>query len=187
MAAGVSSTHLAQRFKELIGVTPHMLRTLGLPIRRGRELTETESFAKTPYAVVNEAMAKKFWPGDDPIGHRFRTPNEWDGWFTIVGVVPDYRHGQLDGVRKAERPCPRLRARLGGALERDAQVEVRAGAVRRPEVGRAAFEAHLERLRERDRRANRRRLVLNAGLNPIVNPQDARRHARVAGCRDGGP
>jgi putative ABC transport system permease protein len=79
---------------EFIGVTPHMLKTLGLTIRRGRELTDTESFTKAPYAVVNEAMVRKFWPNEDPIGRRFRTDVE--GWFTVVGVVPDYRHGELD-------------------------------------------------------------------------------------------
>jgi putative ABC transport system permease protein len=89
---------------EFIGVTPHMLKTLGLTLRRGRELTDTESFAKTPYAVVNDAMAKKFWPNEDPLGRRFRTTNEAEGWFTIVGVVPDYRHGELDNTDPIE-PC----------------------------------------------------------------------------------
>lgn len=80
---------------EFVGVTPHMLKTLGLTIRRGRELTETESFAKTPYAVVNDAMVKQFWPNEDPLGHRFRAVGGTEGWFTVVGVVPDYRHGEL--------------------------------------------------------------------------------------------
>jgi putative ABC transport system permease protein len=89
---------------EFIGVTPHMLKTLGLTIRRGRELTETESFAKTPYAVVNDAMVKKFWPSEDPLGRRFRIVNGSEGWFTVVGVVPDYRHGELDNTEPIE-PC----------------------------------------------------------------------------------
>jgi putative ABC transport system permease protein len=83
-------------FIEFIGVTPHMLKTLGLTIRRGRELSDTESFAMSPYAVVNEAMAKKFWPNEDPVGRRFRPANDSAAWFTVVGVVPDYRHGELD-------------------------------------------------------------------------------------------
>ena len=89
---------------EFVGVTPHMLKTLGLGIRRGRELTETESFAKTPYAVVNEAMVKKFWPNEDPLGRRFRTTVPGEGWFTVVGVAPDYRHEQLDNAEPIE-PC----------------------------------------------------------------------------------
>jgi predicted lysophospholipase L1 biosynthesis ABC-type transport system permease subunit len=48
-------------------------------------------------------MAKKFWPNDDPIGRRFRTLNESDGgWFTIVGIAPDYRHGELDNTDPIE-------------------------------------------------------------------------------------
>jgi putative ABC transport system permease protein len=79
------------------GVSPHMLKTLGLTLVRGRELTDTEAMTKTPYAVINQAMAKRFWPNEDPLGHRFQALNETDlPWFTIVGVVPDYRHGELD-------------------------------------------------------------------------------------------
>ena len=88
---------------EYIGVSPHMLKTLGLSILRGRELTDTEAMTKTPYAVINQAMAKKFWPNEDPLGRRFRTLNEADGgWFTIVGIVPDYRHGELDNADPVE-------------------------------------------------------------------------------------
>jgi putative ABC transport system permease protein len=84
---------------DYIGVTPHMLKTLGLSVVRGRELTDTEAMTKTPYAVVNQAMAKRFWPNEDPLGRRFRTLDETDGgWFTIVGVAPDYRHGDLDNT-----------------------------------------------------------------------------------------
>jgi predicted permease len=88
---------------EYIGVSPHMLKTLGLSVVRGRELTDAEAMTKTPYAVINQAMVKKFWPTEDPLGRRFRTLNEADGgWFTIVGVVPDYRHGELDNADPVE-------------------------------------------------------------------------------------
>jgi putative ABC transport system permease protein len=90
---------------ELTGVSPHHMKTLGLSVIRGRELTDTESMTKTPYAVINQAMAKRFWPKDDPLGRRFRTLNDADGgWFTIVGIVPDYRHGELDNTDPID-PC----------------------------------------------------------------------------------
>ena len=90
---------------EFTGVSPHMMKTLGLSVIRGRELTDTESMTKTPYAVINQAMAKRFWANDDPVGRRFRTLNEADGgWFTIVGIVPDYRHGELDNTEPID-PC----------------------------------------------------------------------------------
>jgi len=88
-----------------VGVSPHMLKTLGLSTVRGRVLTDTESMTRAGYAVINQAMAKRFWPKDDPIGRRFRTLREDDGgWFTIVGVVPDFRHGELDNTNPIE-PC----------------------------------------------------------------------------------
>jgi putative ABC transport system permease protein len=88
---------------EFVGVSPHMLKTLGLSVIRGRELTDAEAMTKAPYAVVNQAMAKKFWPGEDALGRRFRTLDEADGgWFTIVGVAPDYRHGELDNTDPIE-------------------------------------------------------------------------------------
>ena len=90
---------------EFTGVSPHMLKTLGLSVVRGRQLTDTEAMTKAPYAVINQAMAKRFWPSEDVLGHRFRTLNEADGgWFTIVGVVPDYRHGELDNSDPID-PC----------------------------------------------------------------------------------
>jgi putative ABC transport system permease protein len=87
----------------LTGVSPHMVKTLGLSVLRGRELTDTEAMSKAPYALINQAMAQRFWPKEDPLGHRFRTLNESDGgWFTIVGVVPDFRHGELDTTEPIE-------------------------------------------------------------------------------------
>ena len=86
-------------------VTPHMMKTLGLAVTRGRELTDTEAMTRAPYAVINQAMARRFWPNDDPLGRRFRTLNEEDGgWFTIVGVVPDIRQGELDNAEPID-PC----------------------------------------------------------------------------------
>jgi putative ABC transport system permease protein len=85
------------------GVSARMLETLGLSVTRGRTLTATEAMTSTPYAVINQAMAKRFWPTDDPIGRRFRTIEEADGaWFTIVGVAPDIRHGELDNTEPIE-------------------------------------------------------------------------------------
>ena len=82
-----------------------MWKTLGLSVTRGRELTDSEAMTRAPYAVVNQAMARRFWPNDDPLGHRFRTLKEADGgWFTIVGVVPDIRHGELDNTDPID-PC----------------------------------------------------------------------------------
>jgi hypothetical protein len=76
-----------------------MLKTLGLSVIRGRDLTDAEGLTRAPVAVINQAMAKKFWPAGDPLGARFRTLEEKDdGWFTIVGIAP----GQLTNVSPAD-------------------------------------------------------------------------------------
>jgi len=85
------------------GVSPHLLKTLGLTLIRGRQLTDTEAMTKSPYAVINQAMAKRFWPDEDPLGHRFQALNETDlPWFTVVGILPDFRHGELDNSEPIE-------------------------------------------------------------------------------------
>ena len=80
-------------------VTPHLYKTMGMPILKGRDFTDSEGLSKTPVAVINETMAKKLWPDTDAVGRRFRlverdanrdlaAPPEW---FTVIGVGPDIR------------------------------------------------------------------------------------------------
>jgi putative ABC transport system permease protein len=53
-------------------------------------------------AVINEAMARKYWPGLDPLGRRFRQGGEQRPWVTVVGVVGDVRHNGITGPVKAK-------------------------------------------------------------------------------------
>ena len=83
---------------EFIGVTPHMRKTMGVQLLSGRDLTESEGATRTPVALINDAMARRMWPGMDPVGRRFRlTCNTTPDWFTVVGVIADFRHRQGDG------------------------------------------------------------------------------------------
>lgn len=54
-------------------VQPEYFRTAGVKVIRGREFTELDSAQAPKVAIVNDAFAKKFWPGQDPIGKTFRT------------------------------------------------------------------------------------------------------------------
>ena len=81
-------------------VTPDYRRTMGIPLRRGREIDETDGPEAPHVAMVNETMARKFWPGEDPLGKRFRTG---DGpWTSIVGVVGDVKQAGRDVPAKPE-------------------------------------------------------------------------------------
>ena len=73
-------------------VTPHLHRTMGLPILKGRDFLDAEGVGRTPVAVINETMAEKLWPGTDAVGRRFRLlETEPAEWLTVIGVAPDIR------------------------------------------------------------------------------------------------
>jgi putative ABC transport system permease protein len=84
-------------FIDFIGVTPHFHKTLNVSVR-GREFTDAEGWARTPYAIVNETMARRFWPDRDAIGGRFRMVDDSEAadWFTVIGVAPDIKHQEVD-------------------------------------------------------------------------------------------
>ncbi len=67
---------------------------LGIPMFHGRSFDGRDSRQSTPVVIVNESMARKFWPADGPIGKRVRLfyDRDRDHWFTIVGVVGDARY-----------------------------------------------------------------------------------------------
>ncbi len=67
-------------------VGPDYFRTLKVPIVRGRAFTPEDDERARPVAIVNELMAKQFWPGQDPIGKRFRTQANTAQWLEVVGV-----------------------------------------------------------------------------------------------------
>jgi putative ABC transport system permease protein len=79
------------------GVTQHLLETLNVSLARGRTFTAAEGQARQPVAMINETMAARFWPNEDPIGRQFRIrdPAITDS-FTIIGVVRDFRHFEIN-------------------------------------------------------------------------------------------
>jgi macrolide transport system ATP-binding/permease protein len=73
-------------------VSPGFFRTLGIPLLAGRDFDEQDRASSSGVAIVNEALAKRLWPGKDPIGERIAVPG-WNGPrqppVQIVGVVKD--------------------------------------------------------------------------------------------------
>jgi putative ABC transport system permease protein len=74
-------------------VTPDYFGAMRIPIRRGRAFTPRDDERAAPVAIVNEAFARRHFPGEDPIGHRIGSSERW---VTIVGVAGDVRHESLD-------------------------------------------------------------------------------------------
>jgi putative ABC transport system permease protein len=56
---------------QLDDVSPGFFDTLRIPLKRGRSFTDLDKSQTTPVAVISEAMARHFWPDQDPIGKRF--------------------------------------------------------------------------------------------------------------------
>jgi putative ABC transport system permease protein len=76
---------------------PGYFRAMGIPLMRGREFTEADDRQHEQVAIINETMARRFWPDQNPIGRRFEIgPHDTAKWMTIVGVVKDVRNMGLD-------------------------------------------------------------------------------------------
>ncbi|HLL70268.1 MAG TPA: ABC transporter permease [Pyrinomonadaceae bacterium] len=89
-------------------ISPDYFQALGLALRQGRGFNERDDARSTPVAVVNETMARQFWPSENALGKRFKVGAVDDPtpWLTIVGVVEDVRQVGLDAPPKAEMYVP---------------------------------------------------------------------------------
>ena len=93
-------------------VTPDYFRTLRVPVRNGRDFNDGDRAGATFVAIINEALARAAFPGEDPIGRRIQCGLDTLEFMTIVGVVGDIRTagavsagraGDLHAVRTASR------------------------------------------------------------------------------------
>jgi putative ABC transport system permease protein len=77
-------------------VLPSYFRTLGIPIVLGRGFSDDDRRGGAPVAIVSESVARRYWPGQNPLGKRLRVAptSEWP-WVTVVGVAADTRYREL--------------------------------------------------------------------------------------------
>jgi putative ABC transport system permease protein len=95
-----------QRVEERIevtidAVTPGYFQAVGTPLVRGRGFSPSDAAEAPLVAIINESMAREFWPGEDPIGQRYKYGSEASEspWRTVVGVAADAR--RTSPVREA--------------------------------------------------------------------------------------
>jgi len=81
---------------ERTDVTPEYFRLLGLRLLRGRVFNDTDRDTAPLVAVVNDAFARKYWPGEDPIGKRFRRTRSGSPWIVVIGTIADARTESLE-------------------------------------------------------------------------------------------
>jgi len=80
-------------------VSPGYFETFKIPLRKGRFFTEQDRMGTEPVAIIDENLARQYWPNEDPIGKRIELPqgNGTPPWATIVGVVGHVQHTSLAG------------------------------------------------------------------------------------------
>ena len=79
-------------------VSPGFLDAMGLPVLLGRPFAPQDALSKQKFALINEKMARDFFPGESPIGHRFGTSDDPkdSGEYEIIGVVKNAKYMSLE-------------------------------------------------------------------------------------------
>jgi putative ABC transport system permease protein len=97
--------------------TRDYLRVMGIPLVAGRWFNRGDALGAPGVVVINQAMARVFWPGKSPLGQRLRHPFPKMPWVTIVGIVGDVKQGGLDQKAGSELyfPVEQSPASTGGA------------------------------------------------------------------------
>ncbi|MBI4661308.1 MAG: ABC transporter permease [Verrucomicrobia bacterium] len=73
-------------------ITSEYLRVMGIPLLKGREFSNSDHERAPMVTLINETMAKKYWPNADPIGQRIQETSNEPVWREIVGIVGSVRH-----------------------------------------------------------------------------------------------
>src|ERR1044071_2192457 len=83
-------------------ISPEYIKTMRIPLLKGRVFTEADTEKSPPVVLINEPMARRFWPNENPIGKRVKQgwPEQMNPWREVVGVVGDVK---LQGVIEPTR------------------------------------------------------------------------------------
>jgi len=102
-------------------ITPGYFATMRASLLRGRDFTDSDDFGAPGVVIVNETLAKKFWPNADPVGRRLTMSNPSLGgnsspadkieWLTVVGVVRDLRQDDWTSELDPEVYLPYLQSK----------------------------------------------------------------------------
>jgi len=104
-------TELAPEADQRIAM-PGYFEAMGIRVVRGRTFEEQDNETAAPVAIVDQSLAEKFWPNQDPIGRRIKRggPQSTNPWTTIVGVVEHVRYRTLEEPSRVEVYWPHAQA-----------------------------------------------------------------------------
>ncbi len=116
-------------------VMPGYFGALGIPLLLGRDFTETDGLNAPKVTIIDERLAREYWPNASPLGKRIRfgPPEDNEPWHTVVGVVGAVRHARLDVETEKSVYLPHLQIPVNGlslVVRAAAKPESLAGAVR---------------------------------------------------------
>jgi putative ABC transport system permease protein len=90
--------------EELRVVAGNYFQAMEIPLLKGRYFTDADSEEAPPVVIVNQALARRYWPGEEALGKRITKgdPQKNPRWITIVGIVGDVKHRGLDVEARPE-------------------------------------------------------------------------------------
>jgi putative ABC transport system permease protein len=88
--------------------SPDYFRTMHTPLLAGRDFTTRDAQGATPVAIINQALAARYFPGEDPLGKRIKIDEAGEEWQTIVGVTASMHHSGLSADADPEIFSPYL-------------------------------------------------------------------------------
>jgi putative ABC transport system permease protein len=96
-------------------ITPQYFRAMEIPLLAGRVFTDADSPDAPLAAIIDEQLAREYWPNESPLGKRIRIglPNNDNPWLTIVGMVGNVQHERLDAARRMTAYVPSMQSPTG--------------------------------------------------------------------------
>jgi putative ABC transport system permease protein len=151
-----------QTEEQLRIVTDGYFAVMGIPIVAGREFTDRDALNQPRVAVVNDAMAKKHWPHESPIGRRVSFSTDEPHWYEIVGVAGNIKHRALEAADRPELYVPYRQPLFAGWTVRPMYVIARTSAdpastvaIARHEIARVDRDQPISDVRTMDERIGR--------------------------------
>ncbi len=91
-------------------IAPGYFRTMGIPLLRGRDISDADNLSAPGVVIINERLAKTYWPGEDPIGKRITLDDSRKNadWLTVIGIARDAKQDNWTAPPRPEMYLPLL-------------------------------------------------------------------------------
>ena len=101
---------------DIRSATTEYLQAMSIPLSKGRYFNDRDTDANTLVTIIDETIARLYWPDSDPIGKRiaFNRPDDTKVWIEIVGVVGAVKHKALDADYRGQIYLPHAQSPRGG-------------------------------------------------------------------------